>query len=197
MALPEIQLATEFISQYRDILVVSSGMFVFGMAFWKKHRDAIVERDTEFGIKKGDNKGPCQFPADHVSELGRECNGDEKIQVHHIKPERYSSRFGIDPQYAENGISLCEASHVGAPGSIHPDTYQAKIKYREGDQGAFKEMGEQRDKKLGNKQTYWNDKFDRQMDSIAVRSSQRADKKKGGRNSWWPQKPDKEETEKK
>lgn len=140
------------------------GLLVFAsmFAFTKKQRDAIVERDG----------GKCQMPKKHRHKGG--------LQVHHILPQRYCEKVGIeDPDYPENGITLCEEAHVG-PNGIHVDIYNAKKDYhkkkREGG-SSFGEAFEERDKKLDNREIYWDDTYDRQMSAIAVRNTQRAKKK--------------------
>lgn len=146
-------------------------------SFKPSQRKAIVERDKEFGIKK--NKGGCQAPENHP------CHGDKKIHVHHVRPQRYCVTLGVDPDFPENAISLCDEAHVGGKGK-HPDTAKAKENYAKGDKKAFEKMGEERQEKLDERTIYWDDKTDRQLDMLALRATQKKDKKEGGRFKWWP-----------
>jgi len=134
-----------------------SAVFLSQFAFTKKQREAILERDG--------NK--CQFPAKHKHKGG--------LQVHHIIPQRYAQEVGIeDPDFAENGISLCEDSHVG-PNGVHPDIFQAKKKYPTNPK-AYVEVFSQRKEKLKKKEIYWDETWDRQMHVVAIRNTQKATK---------------------
>jgi len=128
-------------------------------AFTKKQRDAIVDRDD----------GECQMPKKHDHKGG--------LQVHHIIPQRYAKEVGIEnPDYPENGLTICEEAHVGEDG-IHTDIHAAKKAYGR-NKNAFQEVFKERQEKLRNKQTYWNTTWDRLMSVVAVRNTQK--KKKQG-----------------
>lgn len=132
-----------------------SAVLLSQFAFTKKQREAILERDG--------NK--CQFPEKHVHK--------GELQVHHIIPQRYAEEVGIEnPDFAENGISLCEEAHVG-PQGVHPDIFQAKKKYKQ-NPNSYVEIFNQRKEKLKKKQIYWDDTWDRQMHVVAVRNTQKA-----------------------
>lgn len=141
--------------------LIPLGLFAigFGMAFTQAQRRAIIERD----------KGVCQAPFAH------KCDGSEAIpledrslQVHHILPQRYCEVVGIpNPDFAENGITLCKHSHIG-PQGIHPDIAHAHTK------DDFKKVFEERNKKLENHEVYWDASHDRQMHAIAVKRTQLA-----------------------
>ena len=122
------------------------------MAFTPRQREAIVSRDNR----------KCQAPIKH------NCGGG--LQVHHLIPQRYAYKMGIDPDYAENGITLCANFHQGI---IHEDMTVAKQAYGR-DHDSFKKAFAEREKKLNNREIYWNDKFDRLMTVIAQRNTQRA-----------------------
>lgn len=129
-------------------------LFTIGLAFTKKQRDAIVERDD----------GKCQFPEKHEHKGG--------LQVHHIIPQRYAQEIGIiNPDYAENGITVCEEAHTGENG-IHPDMFKAKKNYGK-NKNSYQEVFQERKEKLKNKKIYWNDKWDRQLSATAVRNTQK------------------------
>lgn len=125
--------------------------------------------------------GKCQAPFEH------ECNGAarNKRHKHHILPQRYAKRFGINPDYPENVVSLCENAHVGNGHEtgpvIHPDMLQARQEYRSGNKNAYKEITELRSDLLDNKQVYWNTDFDRAMQALAVLNTQQFDEP-------WPEK---------
>jgi len=128
--------------------------FVLGMAFTRDQVLAIRERD----------KNKCQFPGPH------NCSG--RLEVHHVLPQRYCSELNIDPDFAENGITVCESAHQG---EIHPDMRKAKKEYWR-DKKAFKKAFSLRDELLGSREIYWDPSHDRQMSAVAVRNTQRARK---------------------
>jgi hypothetical protein len=135
------------------------GLFVIASlgAFTRKQRDAIVERD--------DNK--CQFPEHHKHKGG--------LQVHHIIPQRYSEQLGIDPDFPENGLTLCEDSHH----KVHPDIKRAKQTYHQKKrvgESSFNEVFQERQEKIKNKEIYWDDSWDRKMSTTAVRNTQKKSK---------------------
>lgn len=135
------------------------GLFVIASlgAFTRKQRDAIVERDD----------GKCQMPKKHRHKGG--------LQVHHIIPQRYAKEVGIeDPDYPENGLTVCEEAHVG-PNGIHPDIFRAKKNYGK-DKQSFSKVFKERGEKLKKKEIYWDDSHDRQMSVVAVRNTQKKKK---------------------
>lgn len=126
-------------------------------AFTKKQREAILERDGH----------RCQATCKH------RCNQEKGIEVDHIMPQRWCYDLGIDPDFAQNGLSKCKNSH----NIKHPDRISALQTYRAGmDHGVdtFKEMFEVRNQLLNNKQIYWNDANDRTDLARAVQLTQRA-----------------------
>jgi len=145
-------------------------LFSLAMAFTKQQVVAIRERDHN----------TCQAPWPH------DCNGDQHLEVHHIMPQGYCKQMGINPDYAENGLTLCEEAHQGY---IHPDSHTAKTIYRS-DKRAFSRVMSHRKDMLRNRQPYWNERYDRQMSVVAVRNTQRA------RAEGWvfPSKDEKEDT---
>lgn len=144
-------------------------------AFNLGQKKAIQERDKEHGIKLEGNKNNCQWPYKH------NCSG--KIHIHHIRPQQYSYFLGVDPDFAENGISICDKVHIGDLG-VHPDTAEAKRKFVKGDRDAFEKLQKERKEKLEERTIYWNPTHDRELDIIALRNTQKAEKK-----GWfWPKK---------
>ena len=139
------------------LLTAIAGVVVLGglsqFAFTQSQKDWIRERDN--------NK--CNFPGHH------RCNGRHQLQVHHVMPQRYCSELGIDPDFAENGITICEHSHQTM---IHPDMQEAKSKYPE-NHDSYKEVFSARKEKLQQRQIYWNDKWDRAMQATVYRNQQR------------------------
>lgn len=102
----------------------------------------------------------------------------ERLNVHHILPRGYSSRVGIDPNFAENLITVCKTFHTGHPTlSIHPDTFQAQMTYQGQKKSgvfpdAYQRMSERRVELLDNRQIYWNNMYDRQLTVQAVKLTQ-------------------------
>lgn len=138
------------------------------LAFTTRQKQWIRERDNN----------RCQAFWKH------KCGGG--LQVHHIIPQRYAKRMGIeDPDYAENGITLCANAHCGNPNDsndcIHPDMVQAKRDYRKGNKQSYDQTFNGREHYLDNRQPYWNTKFDRKLHVIAVRNTQKFLKEKD-----WP-----------
>lgn len=132
----------------------------FLSAFTKKQREAI--RDDRDG-------GRCHFPAEH------RCNED-KLEVHHLIPQRYSEWIGVDPDFPENGLTVCSNSHD----LIHPDRVKARKTYHKSKRkgkDSFKTMGQERDEKLRKREIYWTDTWDRLMVVIALKLTQEAEKR--------------------
>lgn len=121
-------------------------------AFSKAQREEILERDEH----------KCQAPWKH------ECKG--RLEIHHVLPQGYAKKFGVDPDFIENGITLCQNAHVGREG-VHPDTAQAFEEYKT-DKKAFKKMIEKRKQKLEERVIYWNDEHDRPMQVVALKRTQ-------------------------
>jgi hypothetical protein len=131
-------------------------------AFTKKQRDSIVfDRDN----------GKCQHPDKHHN-----CKGG--LHCHHVIPQRYGKHIGLDDEiidHPDNALTICEESHVGANG-IHPDMWQAKREYN-GTSSSFDKAFQERQRKLDNKEIYWDDQYDRQMNVSAKKRTQEAKKK--------------------
>lgn len=144
------------IRELTPIFISAIGLWAISLfAFTEKQKKEIRERD-----------GGCMFPEKHP------CNGKQKtLHVHHIIPQRYARAVGIEnPDFEENGISLCEYAHQRL---IHPDMAEALQAYRAGDKQAFKKAFEKREEILSERKTYWNTTWDRQLHTIAVRNTQR------------------------
>lgn len=155
---------TNHLSELAKLLPYLSLIAVSLLAFNREQRAYIHERDERFGITTG--KGGCQFPESH------RCNGDDATQIHHIIPQRYAKELGIDPDFVENGITLCEYSHQNL---IHPDMRSARSKYG-GNKESYKEAFQQRAQQLAKRMVYWTTTWDRQLHTTIVRSEQRARK---------------------
>ena len=141
-----------------DVLLATS------YAFTLKQKRALDERD----------KGKCQAPFKH------DCNEKVSRHRHHILPQGYCLRFGVEPDFATNGIVLCENAHIKV---LHPDADKAKKDYVKGDKQSFSKLRKEREDKLAERVPYWNSGHDRALYTIAVRNSQKMDKKKP---DWWP-----------
>lgn len=152
--------------RYAPEITTIIGTLYFLMAFTKSQREAIIQRD----------EGKCQFPEKH------DCD-PEHLQVHHLVPQRYCNEVGIEnPDFSLNGLSVCKNAHIGElrPGvpGLHPDVIETKKKYKQ-DKNAFKEMFDERAKKLQKREPYWNTTWDRILHVITIRNHQRAEK-----NGW-------------
>lgn len=129
---------------------------------WDRARFAFNDRQRGAIRQRDENK--CQFPDDHA------CNGDDKLEVHHVIPQRYAKEIGIpDPDVPENALTICSQAHD----LIHPDRVKARRTYHK-DNRSFQKMSEDRDKKLKTKHIYWVDHWDRQLISTAIKRTQLA-----------------------
>lgn len=147
-----------------------------GPKYSQAMREAILERDNYecqgCRIFEGcDRREPHRIPA-RIDE--REARGGI-LQVHHILPQSFSDRpaIGINPNFPENMLTLCKPAHIGETG-VHPDTYEAMLQYRQGNKQAYKEMSQARSALLDQRQIYWDDSHDRQLQVMAIRNTQRA-----------------------
>ncbi|NCN45083.1 MAG: hypothetical protein COU63_00745 [Candidatus Pacebacteria bacterium CG10_big_fil_rev_8_21_14_0_10_36_11] len=134
------------------ILAVS--FFVSLAAFSEKQKTSIKERDNN----------SCQFPGEH------ECGGG--LLIHQIIPPKYAKKFGINPDFAANGITICQNALTGSQG-IYPDIAMATTS---NEPGALKKAITLRTTKLNQRQPYWNEKYDRAMHAIVARNTQTAEK---------------------
>ena len=152
----EARMATEALSQ--ALPFASLGLLALGMAFTTKQRAFIRDRDNNV----------CQFPEKHdcCGHAGKPLEM-RKLHVHHIIPQRYALEVGIEnPDFVENGITICKNSHNG-PQGIHPDIAGAHTK------SEFKQVFDRRAELLKDKKIYWNDKWDRLLHVIAVKNTQK------------------------
>ena len=140
-----------------SILSIGTLALLANLAFTKKQRDAIVERDD----------AECQMPKKHTHKGG--------LQVHHILNQRYAQEIGFDPDYPENAITICEEAHTGEDG-IHTDIFRAKKAYAK-NKNSFAEVFAERDEKIKNREITWNPEWDRQMSAVAVKRTQEAKKR--------------------
>jgi len=113
-------------------------------AYSEKQRASIKERDGS----------SCQFPGEH------DCGG--KLIVHQIIPPKYAKRFDIDPDFAENGLTIC----TNAQKLIYPDS---QVPPEE-----IPAVTKARSIKLNQRKPYWNTVFDRSMGAMAVKKTQQA-----------------------
>ena len=115
-------------------------------AYSEKQKDAIKERD-----------GGCQFPGEH------QCS--DNLVIHQIVPPKYAKKFGINPDFAENGLTICDNALkiIWPDAQVPPEKIPAAMKTR-----AIK---------LNQRLPYWNTVFDRSMGALAVRNTQNAEAK--------------------
>lgn len=123
-------------------------------AFSKKQRLAIHVRD---GHK-------CNFP-DHLEKGGKQCEG--RLEVHHILPQGYCRELGINPDYAENALTICQKAHD----TVHPDSAHARKVWKP-KSDAFLKVQDKRQKEIAERKPYWNTAFDREMNAQAVKNTQ-------------------------
>ena len=147
----------EIVTSPEVVNTISLGLLALWMAFTARQKEHIKDRDNNL----------CQFPEKH------KCNGSpsipekkRKLQVHHIIPQRYAEELGIDPDFEENGITLCSNIHISKEG-IHTDIVNAHTKEE------FAEAFAKRDKQLKERKIYWNAKWDRLLHTVAVKNTQR------------------------
>lgn len=151
--------------------VVESVFALCLLSFTEKQKKALNERDTKYGVEIKGNKGSCQFPFPH------KCNGDQGTHLHHILPQRYALTYGVNPDFATNGIRICKGVHIENSDKdivIHPDTREAKKAYNAGNKKAYDEMMEDRKAKIEEKTPYWNYHYDRPMQVVALKNTQKA-----------------------
>ena len=137
-------------------------------------RESILERDNYecqgCGIFEGcDRREPERIPARIEDRNG---NGG-RVQIHHIIPQMYGERLGIEVNYPSNMIALCKFAHVGHDDAVHPDMNRAGIEYNEGNKNAYKEAIGKHEELLDRREIYWNDRHDRKLSVQAVRNTQR------------------------
>lgn len=145
-------------------------MLFYAMAFSAKQRAWFRERDNN------ECQG-CRMGLHH----SRDCTGSpdlpeekRKLQVHHVIPQRYANRIGMETaDFPENGITLGASFHQE---DIHPDMKDALGRYRRGDREAFKQVGPARDELLSRGEIYWNDEHDRLLSTRAIQQTQRFEK---------------------
>lgn len=118
---------------------VALGIMVYAMCYSSEQRAAIRRRDGQ----------RCQMDCDKATH----CNPQAPLEIHHLIPQAYARQFGIDPDFPENGISLCRDFHQKELHGISVPSAQAAIRER---------------------RVFWNEKFDRMLKAIAIRNTQRA-----------------------
>lgn len=106
-------------------------------AFNQAQKDWILERDRK----------RCVAPFIHTHSGG--------LHIHHILPQGWNYKRGYEPDYPENGITICQGAHY----TIHPEMAKALIEYRKGNKQAFHDAHDSHN----GKDCYWVDKYDLQM----------------------------------
>ena len=157
---------------YKELFVnlLSKGFEASSWAFSVNQRRWLAKRDERFGVKS--NKGTCQAPVPN-----HKCNGDRKVEEHHIIPQGYSAKVGVNPDVPTNGLTVCENFHrKNKDVVIHPDAEEALAEYRKGDKQSFEKLRVTREAKMEERVIYWNPDYDRGMTVIALRNTQRAEK---------------------
>jgi hypothetical protein len=116
----------------------------------------------------------CQFPIYTEKRGFRTCGLEDRIQIHHIEPQRYSkSILKRDPDRMYNGVALCEMHHVGKETKgpilnslenvvavVHNDIRWAFRNYSATDGESFKRVLERREELLKEGIIYWNKDYD-------------------------------------
>lgn len=157
-------LQPEVLFQAKELIWLASIMTpAFLMAFSARQRENILDRDEH----------KCQFPARH------RCNGKSRLEVHHVIPQRYAREvLNIDPDYEDNGITLCEHSHQTM---VHPDMVEAKKTYHEKKKkgiDSYKEAFKKRGELLQQRQIYWNSTWDRLFNAIVQKNKAKQQRRK-------------------
>lgn len=112
-------------------------------AYSEKQKTALKERDKT-----------CQFPAEH------NCGGD--LIIHQIMPPKYAEKFGVDPDFATNGLTICR----NAQKLIYPDVQVPREE--------IPRVMRERSIKLNQRKPYWVTVFDRAMTAVATKNTQQA-----------------------
>ena len=145
------------VSELSKLLPLLTMLAVSMLAFNREQRAAIVkDRDED----------RCQAPFEH------KCNGDQGLELHHIRPQRYAKTVGISEDandVPENGISLCKNAHT----CIHPDQITARRNYHI-DKQSYHKVFDARQTLLDQRKIYWMDRFDRIMAAVAAKRSDQA-----------------------
>ena len=114
-------------------------------AYSEKQKTALKERDHH----------SCQFPAEH------DCGGE--LLIHQIIQPKYAKKFGINPDYATNGLTICRQAQQ----LIYPDI---QVPAEE-----IPAVIKERNVKFNQRQPYWVTVFDRAMNATAVKNTQQAE----------------------
>lgn len=133
-----------------ELLLHLPGSELLFFSFTKEQRDWFIERD----------EGMCQFPVSATDSSYTPCGREEKLEVHHVIPQRYSKDVLHKPEseidVPENGITLCNLHHQKV---VHPDMALALANYHK-DKGSFKKAFSLRDELVKQGLVYWNNAWD-------------------------------------
>jgi len=129
-------------------------------------RKSFTIRRKKWYKKRDGNK--CQAPFRH------KCDLEHPLQVHHILPHAYLNTVAPDvtADFPENGITLCRCAHE----MIHPDTVWARKSFHS-DNTVFEKLRAQRTLLMSQRKIYWVDCWDRMMQVIALKNTQKYLKK--------------------
>jgi len=118
----------------------------------------------------------CQFPIwNPKTKRWRICGSLEKLQVHHLQPQRFTlATQGKTIDTATNGLLICLTHHK----KIHPDLEVAFNLYHLNKE-SFKEMSVSRDQRVNQGEIYWNSQWDLMMVRISEKNTFTF-KKRGG-----------------
>lgn len=118
-------------------------------------RRKILDRD----------RSRCQFPIYDEEKGWRFCGSTDRVQVHHISPQRWSEFFMLEADCNEfaNLITLCFYHHQS---EIHPDMIEARHNYGiQKSRGiekpnSYQQVFNNRDELIREGETYWNTDYD-------------------------------------
>lgn len=140
------------------------GLLYFALnALSAKQRKWILERDDH----------QCQFPVYDEERGWHACGSRDRLQVHHINPQRWGKAEGKTEEELdrpENLLTLCYYHHQIF---IHPDMETARKDYgRQKTLGidkpdSFRWTFKKRDEAIKRGEHYWNDDWDEAMKEIA------------------------------
>lgn len=166
MAYQEIHFANEIVS-FAKIILDNPTLAIGFLCFTLKQKNWIRERDNQTCVA-------------HQLRIPHDCNASptmpiaqRKTEIHHLKPQRYLKEFGINPDYEQNGCTLCQNFHRH---HIHPDMGRAIRNYHK-NRGGIAQVQKDRDQLMKQRVVYWVDIHDRALSTKVVQNSQRMAKR--------------------
>ncbi len=148
--------------QLKQVLETTAGVASLWV-LWQVIRGAFTPEQRFWFHERDEHQ--CQFPVDYSDKSYVPCGSSKNIQIHHLKPQRWSKYHGKtedEIDCPENGISLCEAHHQGV---IHNDMLAAKLAYGK-NKDSYKKAFAKRNELVEQELPYWNTAYDEVMERI-------------------------------